>query len=159
MPLDLTSRCGDNVTLKCEATVPEQMEIKQFSWVHPNKSCGHREQERKPWCESVCEPPRCSLALTLVNMMPVDQGQYLCKLRSTMGVFYNHSVVTVQGEPTWIVSKLQSRPAKLKVLNLEPSFQIASSLWKPPSTRPTPAAASVAFTPLGWSTGPGATLT
>lgn len=103
MPRDLTSRCGDNVTLKCEATVPPQEEIKQFSWVHPNKSCQYQDQHRKPWCESVGEHPRWSLALTLANVMPVDQGEYLCKLHSTMGVYYNQSVVTLQGEPVWTV--------------------------------------------------------
>lgn len=125
IPYDVTSRCGDNVTLKCEATVQE---IKQFYWVHPNKSCRYGDQHSEPWCEGVGEPHRYSLALTLVNVMPVDQGKYLCKLYSTRGAYYNKSVVTVQGEPVWIVSKLQSRPATLKVLNLEPSLQIASSL-------------------------------
>lgn len=128
MSHNLTSQCGDNVTLKCEAAVSPQEKIKHFSLVHRNKSCRYQDQHLRPWCESGGEHPRWSLALTLVNVMPVDQGEYLCKLHSTMGVYYNQSVVTVRGEPIWIVSKLQSRPAKLTVLNLEPSLQIASRL-------------------------------
>lgn len=102
----LLSRCGNNVTLKCEATVPPQIDIKQFSWVFTNKTCRYNETSPKLWCESASEPPRRSLALTLVNVMPVDQGQYMCKLRSNLGVADTRSVVTVQGEHSWVLSNL-----------------------------------------------------
>lgn len=49
---DLTSWCSHNVKLKCEATVPGKMELKQLYWVHPHKSCRCWDQHRKPWCES-----------------------------------------------------------------------------------------------------------
>lgn len=110
LPPDVTLQCGDNVTLKCEATVPSQMKITGLYWAHANKSCRHQDQRSEPTCESGGEPPQYSLALTLVNVMPVDQGKYLCKLYSTMGIYYNHSVVTVQGESIGVVSNLQPRP-------------------------------------------------
>lgn len=104
VPQVLRPRCGDNVTLTCEATGPPQMDIKRFSWVFKNKTCHYNDPSPKPWCESAGEPPRHSLALTLVSVMPVDQGEYMCKLHSNMGVAQNRSVVTVQGRHIWLLS-------------------------------------------------------
>lgn len=103
MPRVLRSRCGDNVTLTCEATGPPQMDIKRFSWVFKNKTCHFNDP--KPWCESAGEPPHHSIALTL-SVMPVDQGEYTCKLHSNMGIAQSQSVVTVQGEHIWLLSDL-----------------------------------------------------
>lgn len=103
-PRVLSSRCGDNVTLTCEATGPPQMDIKRFSWVFKNKSCHYNDPSPKPWCESAGAPPRRRLALTLVSVTPLDQGEYTCKLHSNMGVAQNRSVVTVRGEHVWLLS-------------------------------------------------------
>lgn len=128
MPRGLTPHCGDNVTLRCEASLLPQEEVKLFSLGRPNMSCQHGEPRRESWCESAGEHPRLGLTLTLVNVMPVDQGQYLCKLRSTMGVYYNTSALTVQGGLIWIASKLRSGCGKVKVPTFKPCFQIASRL-------------------------------
>lgn len=99
-------RCGSNATLKCEATAPTQIDIKQFFWVSSNKTCRYNETSPELWCESASEPLRRTLALTLVNVMPVDQGKYMCKLRANLGVADTQSVVTVQGEHTRVLSNL-----------------------------------------------------
>lgn len=119
-PREVTSRCGDNVTLKCEASVAPQSDIKLFSWTFKNRSCRYKDQRAGPRCQSLGEPPRCSLALTLVNVMPADQGNYLCKLHSNTGVGHSRSVVAVHGERVWVLSS-HSRglvPPKLKAQNL-----------------------------------------
>lgn len=49
-------------------------------------------------CESTDQPPHHSLTLTLLNVMPVDEGTYLCKLQSDLGAPSEKTVVTVQGK-------------------------------------------------------------
>lgn len=97
----VAARCGDNVTLTCDASSSGQLDNNSLFWVARNKNvCQHREGQPdfKVLCEITAQPPHHRLTLTLPNVMPVDQGEYLCKLRSPQGAKSNKTVVTVQGE-------------------------------------------------------------
>lgn len=96
----VAARCGENVTLTCEATLSQQLDIKLFAWVAKNKTCHYEDHQPDPevLCESTAKTPQHRLTLTLLNVMPVNQGEYLCKLRSKLGVKSATTVVTVQGE-------------------------------------------------------------
>lgn len=91
------ARCGENVTLTCTVS-SSRLDIKYFSW-HKNKSlCQYDSQHDDPKvkCEYIDEPLPQSLTLTLLNVMPSDQGKYLCKLRSRHGMTSNTTDVKVQ---------------------------------------------------------------
>ncbi|XP_074511313.1 cell adhesion molecule 2-like [Sebastes fasciatus] len=95
----VAARCGDNVTLTCDASSSGQLDNNSLFWVASNKNvCQHREgqPDSKVLCEITAQPPHHRLTLTLPNVMPVDQGEYLCKLRSPQGAKFNKTVVTVQ---------------------------------------------------------------
>ncbi|XP_035510238.1 uncharacterized protein LOC118322620 [Morone saxatilis] len=95
---EVAARCGENVTLPCGVTMPSQSDIKLFSWVGGNKSCKYEDSQPDPevLCERTAETPNHRLDMTLLNVMPVDQGEYLCKLRSKVGVGFARTLVTVQ---------------------------------------------------------------
>ncbi|XP_049925376.1 uncharacterized protein LOC126405615 [Epinephelus moara] len=91
----IAAQCGNNVTLKCDAVSSHQLDIRSFEWLARDKSVcqnGHGQPDRKVLCERGDH----SLTLTLLNVMPDDQGTYLCKLRSTSGSGSKNTVVTVQ---------------------------------------------------------------
>lgn len=96
IPQSLASQCGDNVKLTCEGNL-SQPDIKLFAWVFKTKSCRYNDHQSE-LCETTHEPLRQSLTLTLLNVMPVDQGEYLCKLHSKLGVKSQKTIVTVQGQ-------------------------------------------------------------
>lgn len=96
--------CGENVTLTCEATLARQLDIKFFAWLVGNKTvCKHKDGQPDPevLCESTAGTLNHTLTLTLINMTPVNQGKYLCKLRSNQGIKSATTYVTVQGELTF----------------------------------------------------------
>ncbi|KAF3846635.1 hypothetical protein F7725_003713 [Dissostichus mawsoni] len=75
----VAAQCGENVTLTCN-----------------NKSlCQYDSQHDDPKvkCDYIDEPLPQILTLTLLNVMPTDQGKYLCKLRSIYGVMSNTTVL------------------------------------------------------------------
>ncbi|KAK9534820.1 hypothetical protein VZT92_007241 [Zoarces viviparus] len=88
------ARCGDNVTLTCDAS--SSGDVKSFSWLAKNKSvCQYGDNGSSEFlCESSAQPYR--LTLSLLNVMPVDQGTHICKLHSTSGAKSNTTHVTVQ---------------------------------------------------------------
>ncbi|XP_032393574.1 uncharacterized protein LOC116703088 isoform X2 [Etheostoma spectabile] len=93
------ARCGENVTLTCNAKPSGQLNIVKFIWLAKNKSmCQYPENQTYPkvLCESTSQPPDHSLTLTLLNVMPVDEGTYLCKLQSDLGAPSMKTVVTLQ---------------------------------------------------------------
>lgn len=95
----VAARCGENVTLTCDASSSGKLDIRSFSWLAKNESvCEYedRNPDTKVLCESTAEPQRHILTLTLLNVMPDDQGTYLCKLRSTLGVKSKTTIVIVQ---------------------------------------------------------------
>lgn len=97
----VAARCGENVTLTCEATLSHQSDITLFTWLFRNKTCqyGDRRPDPEVLCESTAKTPQThSLTLTLLNVMPVSRGNYICKLRSKVGASSATTVVSVVGE-------------------------------------------------------------
>ncbi|XP_078125420.1 cell adhesion molecule 3-like isoform X2 [Sander vitreus] len=95
----VAAQCGENVTLTCDAKPSGQLKIFNFIWLAKNKSlCQYPEGQTSPevLCESTDQSPHHSLTLTLLNVMPVDEGTYLCKLQSDLGAPSEKTVVTVQ---------------------------------------------------------------
>ncbi|TKS91764.1 GTP-binding protein [Collichthys lucidus] len=82
------ARCGENVTLTCEATIKKSDIVSLSFACGENKTCKCEDSQTNPevQCESTDESPRHRLNLTLINVMPVNQGNYTCKLRSIKGV-------------------------------------------------------------------------
>lgn len=102
----VTARCGEDVTLTCEATIPRQSEIKFFAWlVRSETVCEHEDGQPDPVgrCKSTTDNSYRRLTLTLNNVIPVNEGKYFCKLRSNLGVKFATTDVTVQGELTYIL--------------------------------------------------------
>ena len=96
----VVAQCGDNVTLTCDTSSLRLSDITLFSWVGTNKTLCEYNGKHDPevMCESTAETTHQKLTLTLINVMPIHHGKYLCKVRSKMGVNNNSSFVTIQGE-------------------------------------------------------------
>ncbi|XP_040917645.1 uncharacterized protein LOC121197936 isoform X1 [Toxotes jaculatrix] len=90
--------CGENVTLTCEASSSQQMDIKLLSWLAKNKTvCTLADVQTNPevLCKSTVEKSK-NLTLTLINVMPDDEGTYLCKIQSNLGPRSSQASVTLQ---------------------------------------------------------------
>ncbi|KAI4822267.1 hypothetical protein KUCAC02_007826 [Chaenocephalus aceratus] len=61
-----------------------------------SQAAARQHDDPKVKCEYIDEPLPQSLTLTLLNVMPSDQGKYLCKLRSRHGMTSNTTDVKVQ---------------------------------------------------------------
>lgn len=72
--------------------------MRYFAWVATNMTCKYEDPQHESGflCNSTAETSDHRLILTLLNVMPVNQGDYLCKLRSTSGMASLTTVVTVQ---------------------------------------------------------------
>ncbi|XP_026179832.1 uncharacterized protein LOC113140253 [Mastacembelus armatus] len=96
----VVAECGKNVTLPCNISLSGNLDIKLFGWLGENTTVCQYEKS-KPEIEDVCElmmeSPNYRLSLTLTNVMPLNEGRYLCKLRSNMGVSSATTVVKVKG--------------------------------------------------------------
>ncbi|GLD60558.1 uncharacterized protein AKAME5_001244500, partial [Lates japonicus] len=95
----VATECGKNVTLTCEASSSREMDIKLFSWLGRNKTMcqiGDGQADPEVLCENKAVASNHTLTLTLINVMPVDSGKYLCKLHSQLGPVQKSTVVTVQ---------------------------------------------------------------
>ncbi|KAF6723471.1 hypothetical protein FQA47_015368 [Oryzias melastigma] len=81
------AKCGDNLTLKCEVNSIDQTDltITKFEWMH------------KTSCEDIslaktghglyCQiQNKTALFGTLINIMPEDEGEYICKMHSNHGI-------------------------------------------------------------------------
>ncbi|XP_034566821.1 uncharacterized protein LOC117831991 isoform X2 [Notolabrus celidotus] len=91
----VTARCGDTITLTCEANSSRQMDIKSFMWMNNGKTlCKY--EEGNPQMNGPCEfsPPN-KLILTLTNVMPSMEFEHLCKIRTTAGVKESKTLVSV----------------------------------------------------------------
>lgn len=101
----VAAECGKNVTVTCDASSVRQLDIRLFSWLARNKTvCLYGADQHGPevLCESTGETSKHRLTLTLINVMPVNEGKYLCKLRSKLGVSDAATFLTVHGELTLI---------------------------------------------------------
>lgn len=100
---EVKASCGQNVSLTCDASSSNgQLNIKLFSWLGKGTTwCRYKDNTTGAVCESTGNGSHHSLTLQLTNLDLSDQGQYLCKLLSTVGVKYATTVVTVQGRSEW----------------------------------------------------------
>lgn len=92
-------QCGQNLTLLCHVILPDRGDMKLFSWVFNNTTCkyGESHADSEFVCQSGDLTSQYTLDLTLLNLMPDDQGEYVCKVRSKAGVESITVNVTVQG--------------------------------------------------------------
>lgn len=77
------ARCGQNVTMTCDVTIRDADGIRLFEWIAKNKTCGHARGHADT--KVVCRSEEKRISLTVLNVMPGDQGDYLCKVRSNAG--------------------------------------------------------------------------
>lgn len=99
----LVARCGENVTLTCDASMPQRLEIIKFYWVGRNKTLCQVEKEKhdpEVACEYAAEATDHRLTLTLINVTVVQKEKFICKLYSRKGDMSNSTYVTVRGEWT-----------------------------------------------------------
>lgn len=102
----LVAQCGQNLTLTCNVSSQRQLGIRLFSWLARNQTvCLYgNESASEALCESAAETSHHRLTLTLIDVMPGNEGKYLCKLRSGQGVNDASTFVTVHGEVTFHIS-------------------------------------------------------
>ncbi|XP_035471964.2 uncharacterized protein LOC118289241 [Scophthalmus maximus] len=93
----LVAQCGQNLTLTCNVSSQRQLGIRLFSWLARNQTvCLYgNESASEALCESAAETSHHRLTLTLIDVMPGNEGKYLCKLRSGQGVNDASTFVTV----------------------------------------------------------------
>lgn len=101
--------CGGNVTLTCDVAIADPGGIKLFQWIGNNKIC----EQRQDYADHkvVCRSGPTSLSLTVLNVMPADQGTYLCKVRSKTGVSSTQTVLTIPrcfDPPVLLVNRSQA---------------------------------------------------
>lgn len=96
---EASAQCGKNLTLSCDAWSSQMLEIRLFDWLAMNQtvcSCKNKKPDPQVLCQCTEENSHHWLNLTLINVMPANEGQYLCKLRSTLGVKSATTNVKVQ---------------------------------------------------------------
>ncbi|KAL6102683.1 uncharacterized protein ACO6RY_02244 [Pungitius sinensis] len=91
----VVATCGEKVTLPCVASSPGQLNIRSFLWMAKNESvCSLEHVVPGVGCQHATSDH--SLNLTLLEVMPVHQGDYFCKVRSTQGTQSGTTTVTVE---------------------------------------------------------------
>ncbi|KAF3700389.1 hypothetical protein EXN66_Car016076 [Channa argus] len=93
---EVLARCGDNVTLTCNANSSQKLDVKLFTWSDGRRNlCPLDDGQRVPdvLCETTASP---ALKATLINVMPVYKGRYLCKLQSNLGATSAQTLLSVQ---------------------------------------------------------------
>lgn len=80
--------------MTCSHTIPDLATVKLFMWIANNKTCDFRTNHTDT--KVVCESKGGQLSLTVLNVMPADQGDYLCKVHSDKGVKSKKTVLTIQ---------------------------------------------------------------
>nr|XP_046272406.1 uncharacterized protein LOC124073898 [Scatophagus argus] len=122
----VVSQCGTNVSLPCDVASSQQLDIIKFSWVGRNITCLHDSPQSEPGvlCEKKSKSPHDTLTLTLLNVMPVNQGSYVCKLHSKQTVKYAATVVTVQNCSGSFSASINASRAECWFSGLYPSGHI-----------------------------------
>ncbi|CAG5897597.1 unnamed protein product [Menidia menidia] len=100
----VTAHCGENVTLTCNKSSADQMELVTFTWLHEGETmCDFKHDQTKLVsgfrCERAEENAHKRLTLILYNVTPANKGSYLCKVHSNRGIYSNVTNVTVRDCP------------------------------------------------------------
>ncbi|XP_075999079.1 uncharacterized protein LOC142992495 isoform X2 [Genypterus blacodes] len=119
-PPVVVAQCGETVTLTCNASSSNQFHIIKAMWLGANVSYMCPSQDPDIGAGGLCERKADSLnkysfTLTLANMMPVNQGQYICKLYSSSGIENSITYVTVQGGKYLVHKEVQSSGCRLSL--------------------------------------------
>ncbi|XP_061079165.1 uncharacterized protein LOC133113989 [Conger conger] len=93
--------CHGRVTLVCDVSEEKGITVSSLSWIHvkekrPLCSTDHSIELKKQDRIRCRYTPQTRLALTISPLWPTDQGEYLCKLRSNLGMKNAKSQVQVQ---------------------------------------------------------------
>lgn len=81
--------------MTCDITIRDPGGIKLFKWIANNKTCEYGKDHADT--KVVCESEQRRLSMTVLNVMPGDQGNYLCKVRSETGAKTTTTVLTIPG--------------------------------------------------------------
>lgn len=101
--------------MTCDVNNTDLGGIKLFTWIFNNKTC----KFGKDYADNkvVCESEERQLSLTILNVMPGDQGEYLCKLHSKMGVKNAKMVLSI---PSVYILTLYLTKKKIKTCRNSP---------------------------------------
>ncbi|XP_061159170.1 uncharacterized protein LOC133170343 [Syngnathus typhle] len=97
---NMTVGCRDNVTLTCEANSAKLLNVKDvklFSWNDPNNISICNTTVNTSMCRYEKDGSSHKLSVTILDIMPIHKGKYLCKLRSKPGTKSSATFITVQG--------------------------------------------------------------
>lgn len=79
--------------MACDVTIRDPGGIILFKWIAENKTCEHG--KRRADTKVVCQSEEKRVSMTVLNVMPGDQGDYLCKLHSKTGAKYTKTVLVI----------------------------------------------------------------
>ncbi|XP_028829976.1 uncharacterized protein LOC114786743 [Denticeps clupeoides] len=96
---EITGKCHKKVVLPCDISIKaESLNVTLFSWISDNTKktlCDVKNTESSMPHFSCAHEDR-SLVLTIHHARLADEGNYLCKLRSSMGIKQTWSKVNLQ---------------------------------------------------------------
>ncbi|KAM4534822.1 uncharacterized protein V3H82_024714 [Fundulus diaphanus] len=102
-PPEVTASCGKQVTLMCNAnaSLVQGVKVQKFNWQFKNKTLCQYESKNVSSDKIRCESTNTTsggliLSLTILDIIPTDNGVYLCKLYSTGASGNGQSNVTVE---------------------------------------------------------------
>ncbi|XP_061567826.1 uncharacterized protein LOC133422002 [Cololabis saira] len=83
--------CGENVTLTCKASFSNQENVKiiKFQWLHAGRNmCANEDKDTDDLfrCGRTNTNSHHELTLILTKIKPIQEGQYLCKIHTSVGV-------------------------------------------------------------------------
>ncbi|KAJ8399700.1 hypothetical protein AAFF_G00408050 [Aldrovandia affinis] len=97
----VAEQCHGNVTLLCDISHDKTLKVNHFSWIRMADGetlCTFNDDaEAKKHNRILCKyTDQEQLALTLRHLLPADEGNYTCKLRSNLGIRHTMSAVKVR---------------------------------------------------------------
>lgn len=98
----VSTTCGSNVTLTCNASKSElkDLRVMKFEWQIKDKTLCQYEQNnssRKIQCKTTNTTSELTLTMTILNIIPADEGVYHCKLHTTGVTGNGQSHIKVEG--------------------------------------------------------------
>ncbi|XP_045077539.1 uncharacterized protein LOC121570401 isoform X1 [Coregonus clupeaformis] len=96
---EVKAQCDQNVALQCDIISSRPLKIILFSWVDSREMkelCVVNATGVFPSPGVLCDNTNNSLTLTLTQVMPSSQSNYVCKLRSNLSITAASTTVTLQ---------------------------------------------------------------